>query len=105
MLIYTASIKLKQPPEEIEHTFDLSEVAVDINFSLSESALDDSIRDTIMSKPKFQKLLASYVKKIESADFNVVLITCAHGLHRSVAMAESIKSKYPLSQCVHLMLK
>jgi hypothetical protein len=102
--VFTASISYKDLPEGIEHTFDLSEVSVDIKLPLSQSALDPELQQAIMSKSKFKKLLSGYLGKIEENDWHTILITCAHGMHRSVAMAESIKAKYPQCECIHLML-
>jgi RNase adaptor protein for sRNA GlmZ degradation len=104
LTIYTASIHFKSPPET-DHVFDLSSVQLDINFPLSQSALDPELFETIISISKFQQLLQSYLTKIESKNFDSILITCVHGMHRSVAMAEAIKQKYPLATCNHLMLQ
>ena len=102
--IYTASIHANVAAE-VEHTFDLSSVQLNINFPLNQSALDPDIFQEIVSKSKFQQLLQAYLAKIEDKDFHTILIICVHGLHRSVAMAEAIKAKYPLSTCHHLMLE
>lgn len=104
LTIYTASINFGELPE-VDHVFDLSTVMLDHNFSLKQTALDPTIYEHIMSVPKFQTLLQAFLEKIEKKDFNVILVTCAHGKHRSVAMAEAIKRKYPLSSCRHLMLE
>lgn len=103
LAIYTASIHLKSVP--VDHTFDLSSLQLNINFSLDETALNPDIFQQILSISKFQNLLSSYLAKIEAKNFESILITCVHGLHRSVAMAEAIKQKYPLSTCTHMMIK
>lgn len=104
LTLYTASIHFKETPE-VDHVFDLSSVQLDINFPTNRSALESDIFEEITSISKFKTLLDLFVAKIEAKDFTTVLITCVHGMHRSVAMAESIKKKYPKSSCHHLMLE
>lgn len=104
LTLYSASIHRGDTPD-VDHVFDLSSVQLDINFPKNRTALEADLYDEIVAIPKFQTLLQSFVAKIESKDFHTVLVTCVHGLHRSVAMVEAIKSKYPLAERHHLMLE
>lgn len=104
LTLYTASIHKSDTPD-VDHTFDMSSFQLDVAFPLSRTALESEIYDEIAAVSKFQTLSKSYIAKIESKDASSVLIMCVHGKHRSVAMAETIKKAYPLSECHHLMLE
>lgn len=70
------------------------------------NGLSEEVQQKLLSSNSLSKWLTMAITKIENNDYHTVDVVCTKGRHRSVAVAELLKSRYYLNaEVYHLTIK
>lgn len=108
LTIYTwGKLYRKWKPTESEKNYSVEMISIrDYNMNLKRiNGKSNELQNKIILDQKFINVINSIVKLIEDNDYKVISISCEHGRHRSVAIAEILKKLYyPQASIQHLDL-
>lgn len=100
VIITCSNVSRKYKPIDTQRNWSVDIISInDINLK------NITGKNRIITDSKFIKLIELIVKEIEKNDYKTISISCTHGRHRSLAVAEILKMLYyPFATVKHLDL-